>query len=361
MRFARAGAAHDDLAAFELVAIEGVGGLADFVEHVVAGVGHVADAALVDEFEAMRDLRGGRCDLDSAHDAGGVTRAALGVLDDDGEVRVAALGNLRRDGRKVEVVDGGDLAGDAVVVHGIDAVGGDLGLPGLVGTLAEVAFNGDAADGERFGHLAVAGGGRDEVANPIRLKFSLRKLLQEAHVAVEELLDVIDVVGHHGQPLDAHAEGEAAELFRVVADEAEDVGIDHARAEQFDPAALLAGTAALASAERAGDGDLDAGFGEGEKRRAEAGFDRRAEQRLHGVVERSLQVAEGDVGIDAEAFELMKDGRVRRVRRIVAVHLAGADDAHRRRNASPWCGSARARCGCAAAGGRAARAAPGWR
>ena len=83
MRFALAGAAHDDLAAFELVEIEGVGGMADFVEHVVAGVGHVADAALVDEFEAMRDVRGRRRDLDSAHDAGGVTRAAFGVLDDD--------------------------------------------------------------------------------------------------------------------------------------------------------------------------------------------------------------------------------------------------------------------------------------
>ncbi len=49
------------------------------------------------------------------------------------------------------------------------------------------------------------------------------------------------------------------------------------------------------------------------------------------MVERSLQVAEGDVGIDAEPFELMEDGRVGRVRRVVAVHLAGADDAHRRR------------------------------
>ncbi len=76
--------------------------------------------------------------------------------------------NLGRDRRKVEVVDGRDLARDAVMVHGIDAVGGDLRLPGLVGTLAEIAFNGDAGDGKSLGNLAVAGGGRDKVANPIR-------------------------------------------------------------------------------------------------------------------------------------------------------------------------------------------------
>ena len=76
-RLAGAGAAHDDLAALEFVEVEGVGGLADFVEHVVGGVGHVVDAALLDEFDAMRDVRWRRRDLDSAHDAGGVTRAAF--------------------------------------------------------------------------------------------------------------------------------------------------------------------------------------------------------------------------------------------------------------------------------------------
>ena len=76
-----------------------------------------------------------------------------------------------RKGRKVKIVDGRDFASDAVMVHGIDAVGGDLRLPGLVGALAKVAFNGDAADGESFGNLAVAGRGRDKIANPIRGNF----------------------------------------------------------------------------------------------------------------------------------------------------------------------------------------------
>ena len=73
------------------------------------------------------------------------------------------------------------------------------------------------------------------------------------------------------------------------------------------------------------------GLGEGKERRKEARFHRRAEQRLHGVVERALQVAEGDVGVDAEPLHLVKDGRVRGVGGVVAMDFAGNDDAHRRR------------------------------
>ena len=52
---------------------------------------------------------------------------------------------------------------------------------------------------------------------------------------------------------------------------------------------------------------------------------------LHGVVERALEVGEGDVGVDAEAFQLVEDWRVSGVRGVVAVHLAGNDDADGRR------------------------------
>ena len=44
----------------------------------------------------------------------------------------------------------------------------------------------------------------------------------------------------------AHAEGEAGNLLRVVTvvfHELENVGINHAAAEDFDPSGLLAGTA----------------------------------------------------------------------------------------------------------------------
>ena len=56
----------------------------------------------------------------------------------------------------------------------------------------------------------------------------------------------------------------------------------------------------------------------------------RSEQRLHGVIERALQVAEGNVGIDREPFDLMKHRRMAGVRRIVAMHFPGNHDAQRR-------------------------------
>ncbi len=151
-----------------------------------------------------------------------------------------------------------------------------------------------------------------------------------------------DAVLDHGDALDAHAEGEAGDAFGVVGvvvgvdlaaffgDCGEDGGVDHAAAQEFDPAAVFALAAALASAEDAGDLNVGAGLGEGEEGREETGFDVAAEEGLHGVVERALEVGEGDVGVDAEAFDLMEDGGVGGVGGVVAVDLAGDDDADRR-------------------------------
>ena len=57
-------------------------------------------------------------------------------------------------------VDGRGFAGDAVVVHGVDAVGGDVHLVERAVACAEIedAFDGDAAQGEVFGKLGVADG-----------------------------------------------------------------------------------------------------------------------------------------------------------------------------------------------------------
>ena len=89
------------------------------------------------------------------------------------------------------------------------------------------------------------------------------------------------------------------------------------------------------------------GLGEGEEDGEEAGFDAGAEERLHGVVERALEVGEGDVGVDAEAFDLMEDGGVGGVGGVVAVDLAGDDDAEGGGPARSWSGSGRGWCGCA--------------
>src|SRR5579862_3828593 len=97
----------------------------------------------------------------------------------------------------------------------------------------------------------------------------LRKLPEEADVVLEKDLDVVDAVLEHGQAIHAHAESEAADFFRVVVHETIDGGIDHARAEEFDPAGAFALTAGLAggcgaaaSAENAGDVEFHRRFRE---------------------------------------------------------------------------------------------------
>ena len=61
--FARPRAADDDLAAFQQVEIEAVGGVADLLQRVVAGVGDVVDGARAEQFQALRDFFRRRRDL----------------------------------------------------------------------------------------------------------------------------------------------------------------------------------------------------------------------------------------------------------------------------------------------------------
>src|SRR5580698_6160595 len=164
----------------------------------------------------------------------------------------------------------------------------------------------------------------------------LDELTEEAHVAGVELADFADAVLHHGDAFDAHAESEAGDLFGIVGrlffgSEGEDGGIDHAASEKLDPSGLLAFAASIASAEDAADLNVGGWLGEGKERREETCFDGRAEERFHGVVERALEVAEGDVAVDAKSFDLMEDRRVGGVLRVIAVDLAGNDDANGRR------------------------------
>ena len=72
----------------------------------------------------------------------------------------------QRRGVQRQVVDGGSFASDAVVVHGVDAVGGDVHVEertfSVTGCVRERedAFDGDAAEGEVFGELVVIDGKR---------------------------------------------------------------------------------------------------------------------------------------------------------------------------------------------------------
>src|SRR5262245_63173088 len=96
------------------------------------------------------------------------------------------------------------------------------------------------------------------------------ELREEAQVVVEEESDVVDLVLEDGDALDAHPEGPARHLLGIVADVAQDVRVNHARAEDLDPSPVLAEATAAAAALEAQDVRLRGRLREREERRAEA-------------------------------------------------------------------------------------------
>src|ERR1039458_5042859 len=84
------------------------------------------------------------------------------------------------------------------------------------------------------------------------------KLPEKPHISGVELPDLADAILHHGDALDAHAEGEAGDLLGVVGGllfrgKGKDRRVHHAAAEQFDPTRLLAFAATLSATKDATD------------------------------------------------------------------------------------------------------------
>src|SRR5579864_8654465 len=129
---------------------------------------------------------------------------------------------------------------------------------------------------------------------------------QESHVVAEEVADVRDAVLEHRDALGTHAEGEAAHPGRIVPARPQHPGMDHAGAQDLEPAALLAQHAAGAAAEDAADVHLDAGLGEREVALAEAQLPARSEHLLGEGDEDPLEVAEGDALADRDALDLVE-------------------------------------------------------
>src|SRR5437588_2378155 len=108
-----------------------------------------------------------------------------------------------------------------------------------------------------------------------------RELLQKSHVALKEQLDVVNPVFQHGDALHAHTEGEAAYvrgIIAVVLHELENVRVNHAAAQDFDPSAHLAQAATAAATLEATNLHVGAGLGEGKERRIEARLHAGAEE-----------------------------------------------------------------------------------
>src|SRR6266849_355576 len=164
----------------------------------------------------------------------------------------------------------------------------------------------------------------------------LWELPEEAYVVLEKDLDIVDAVFQHREAVDADAKSEAADFFRLVIHEAVDGGIDHARAEELDPRGALAFRAGAAvrsarsAAEGAGDVELDGRLGEREIAGPEARFHAGAKKLFHEILDGAGEIAESDIGVHGEAFDLVKGEGMRGVRIVAAIDLAGNDDAHGR-------------------------------
>ena len=66
------------------------------------------------------------------------------------------------------------------------------------------------------------------------------ELLEELQVVLEHQADVVDAVLQHGDALDADAEGEAGVLVRVDVAVLQNLAVDDAATQNFDPAGVLA-------------------------------------------------------------------------------------------------------------------------
>ena len=120
------------------------------------------------------------------------------------------------------------------------------------------------------------------------------------------MMHVINFVFEHGDTFDAHAEGEARIFLRIDAVGLQYVGVDHAAAQNLQPARALADRTALAAAEVARDVDLGRGFGEGEVRRTHPDGRLFAEEFFGEEQQRLFQVGERNPFVDVKSFDLVE-------------------------------------------------------
>src|SRR5687768_15951773 len=97
-----------------------------------------------------------------------------------------------------------------------------------------------------------------------------RELAQEAKIVAGERAHIVDTGTHHRHTFDTEPEGKSAVDVRVVADRAQDIGMDHAGASHLQPATPLADPAAGTAADGAIDREVNSRLDEWKKVAAEA-------------------------------------------------------------------------------------------
>jgi len=152
----------------------------------------------------------------------------------------------------------------------------------------------------------------------------LRKLPEESQIVLIKMADVVEAGADHGDAFEAEAEGVAGPLRGIEADGFKDLGVDYAATAEFEP---LAGEFPQVGRHEI---HFEARLGEREEGRAQADLRARAEQPAHQIIQRGLQVDDGDAAVDAEAFELVEIRAVGGVDIVAAEDAAGGEDAEGR-------------------------------
>jgi len=157
---------------------------------------------------------------------------------------------------------------------------------------------------------------------------------QPARIAVKERAQIVHAVFEHRDPVDPEAEGKALPFVRVQIDHLDHPGVDHSAAAELHPivAIIIAMSTddAATTFVRIPNINLDTRLGEGEVGRAQAqGNILALEECFEEGLERPFEVAEVNVAIDRQTFNLMEHRRVRGVA-VRTIDPAWRDDADRR-------------------------------
>ena len=114
--------------------------------------------------------------------------------------------------------------------------------------------------------------------------------------------------------------------FRIDAAHLQYVGMYHTAAQDLDPAAALAETAALTAALEAANVHLRTGLCEREMMRTELCLCLRTEQLFCKLCQGTLQICKGDILIDNQTLDLMEG------RRMGCIHFVGTEYTSRARS-----------------------------
>ena len=165
------------------------------------------------------------------------------------------------------------------------------------------------------------------------IRYSLcLELVQETHIVLIEITDIGDLEPAHDQALQTDAECIARILVRINAADLENLRVNHAAAQNLNPALTVAYRAVriLTVALEALIVHLSGRLGKREVVRTEADNRLLTVQLLRKHFENSLQIGHADALVDDQTLDLMEQRGMGRIDVVTAEYTARCNDADRR-------------------------------